>query len=358
MLRNLAKTVYKVSDFLSWQRNKSLVLSPSFQRRSVWPENAKSYLLDTVIRGLPIPIIFLRERTDLKTLEPIREVVDGQQRLRTLISFIEPESIKDFDPNRDAFVVKKSHNLEIAGKTFRQLTSELKMRILNYEFSVHILPSDTDDREVLQIFARMNSTGVKLNSQELRNAENYGVFKQLVYSLAYEQLSRWRQWSIFSETDIARMIEVEETSDFVLTMMRGLHGKSQRALDKIYKSYEEDFPFREETTRRFHTVMDIIDDTIGTNIKATAFSRKVLFNTLITFYYDLIFGLNSSLDVKIKPKPLPYAINSAIKEASDKIMHAEFSDDLAKVLRGATGNLESRKVRLKFLQDNLKNATV
>ncbi len=356
MLRNIAKTVYKVSDFLSWQRNKSLVLSPSFQRRSVWPENAKSYLLDTVIRGLPIPIIFLRERTDLSTLEPIREVVDGQQRLRTLISFIEPESIKGFDPDRDAFVVKKSHNSEVAGKTFRQLSSNLKMRILNYEFSVHILPSDTDDREVLQIFSRMNSTGVKLNHQELRNAENYGVFKQFVYSLAYEQLSRWRDWSVFSETDIARMIEVEETSDLVLTMMNGVHGKSQSALDRLYKNYEEDFPFLDEATKRFHTVLDKIDDTIGLNIKTTAFSRKVLFHTLTTFYYDLIFGLKNSLKVKIKPRPLPSNISSVINEASDKILHAPLSEDLAKVLRGGTGNLESRKVRLKLLQDTLKNA--
>jgi uncharacterized protein with ParB-like and HNH nuclease domain len=110
---NIAKTVYKVSDFLSWQWSNSLVLSPSFQRRSVWPKAAKSFLIDTVVRGLPIPIIFLREQTDLNTLEPIREVVDGQQRLRTLISFIEPDLLKDFDPERDSFVVKK-HIMQIS----------------------------------------------------------------------------------------------------------------------------------------------------------------------------------------------------------------------------------------------------
>lgn len=93
---NIAKTVYKVSDFLSWQRTNALALSPSFQRRSVWPRAAKSFLIDTVVRGLPMPIIILREQTNLETLEPLREVVDGQQRLRTMISFIEPELLKDF----------------------------------------------------------------------------------------------------------------------------------------------------------------------------------------------------------------------------------------------------------------------
>jgi hypothetical protein len=80
---NINKTQYKVSDFISWQRSKSLVLSPSFQRRPVWKKSAKSYLMDTIVRGLPIPIIFLRERqTSLEQLEPRREVVDGQQRMR------------------------------------------------------------------------------------------------------------------------------------------------------------------------------------------------------------------------------------------------------------------------------------
>ena len=82
------KTVFKVSDFLSWQKAGNLDLTPPFQRRSVWKKGAKSYLIDTIIRGLPIPIIFIRDKqSDEFSLEPLREVVDGQQRLRTLISF-------------------------------------------------------------------------------------------------------------------------------------------------------------------------------------------------------------------------------------------------------------------------------
>ena len=53
-----------------------------------------------------MPIIILREQTNLETLEPLREEVDGQQQLRTLISFIEPELLKDFDSRRDSFVLK------------------------------------------------------------------------------------------------------------------------------------------------------------------------------------------------------------------------------------------------------------
>src|SRR6266480_2216925 len=139
---DITRTQYRVSDFLSWQRAKSLVLSPSFQRNPVWKVGAKSFLVDTVVRGLPMPIIFLREqKTDLESLEPKREVVDGQQRLRTLISFIEPRSLPDYKEERDAFTVQKNHNAEIAGKKFSELSPELKRRLLDYQFSVHVKTS-------------------------------------------------------------------------------------------------------------------------------------------------------------------------------------------------------------------------
>ena len=139
---NVAKTVYKVSDFLSWQRNGSLVLSPSFQRRPVWSHASKSYLIDTVVQGLPIPIIFLREQTDLKTLEPIREVVDGQQRLRTLLAFIEPGSLgKAYNPRIDDFTIQKAHNKELAGIKFIDFPNSLKRAnlIMSLVFTYYLL---------------------------------------------------------------------------------------------------------------------------------------------------------------------------------------------------------------------------
>ena len=62
--REITKTVYKISDFLAWQKAQLLILSPYFQRRSVWSLGAKSYLLDTVVRGLPIPDNFLTRAED------------------------------------------------------------------------------------------------------------------------------------------------------------------------------------------------------------------------------------------------------------------------------------------------------
>ena len=347
---HISKTVYKVHDFLSWQKSGSLILSPSFQRRSVWNPSAKSYLIDTVVRGLPIPILFVRERTDLESLEPRREVVDGQQRLRTLISYVNAEALKDYKESKDFFKIKKSHNKELGNKTFEQLNNTLQQRILNYEFSVHVLPSETEDSEVLQIFARMNSTGVKLNSQELRNAEYFGEFKSTIYDIAYQNLEKWRKWKVFSESDIARMAEVEEVGDLVLTMMIGLKGKSQTSINKVYEEFDEAFPQSKEVSRRFHHVMNKIEETVGSFISTSAFSRAALFNSLFVFYYDESYGLGSELTRKT-PANIDSSIVSTIRTASSTIETGTLSEDLARVLRGGTGNFESRRERLQFIRD-------
>jgi hypothetical protein len=350
--KSIQKTVFKVADFISWQKIGSLELSPAFQRRPVWPVGAKSLLIDTVLRGIPMPIIFVRERSDLSTLEPIRQIVDGQQRLRTLIAFIDASLLKDFNPSRDDFEIAKQHSKHLPGRTFNTLDNQSKRAILDYEFSVHVLPSDTEDREVLQIFARMNSTGYKLNDQELRNAEFFGDFKSVMYDLAYEQLPRWREWRVFSETDIARMIEVEETSDIVITMLNGVHGKNRRLLDGAYRNFNDAFPQRAEVVSRFRAVMDAIEDTIGEEMPRLAFRRKALFNTLATFYYSQMYGLKSKL-VHSRPRPVKKAVREAVISGSEAIERGELSERLRTVLRGATAHLESRKLRLQFLQDLL-----
>jgi hypothetical protein len=74
--------------------------------------------------------------------------------------------------------------------------------------------------------------------------------------------------------------EVEETSDIMLLMLIGLHGRTQEALDKVYGEYEEEFGQGIEVARRFRLVMDKIDETFGRHIHSSAFSRKALFHTL------------------------------------------------------------------------------
>jgi hypothetical protein len=124
------RTVYTVGQFLDWQRSKTLDLSPIFQRRQVWKSSAKSLLVDSVVRGYPIPVILLRQVQDLQSLRQRLEVVDGQQRLRTLLAFIDPSSLPDYSADVDSFMVSRIHNREIAQMPFSRLSDDAKMRCL------------------------------------------------------------------------------------------------------------------------------------------------------------------------------------------------------------------------------------
>ena len=87
-MKSFDSRTYSINDFRGWNDRKELELQPEFQCRSVWSDKARSYLMDSVVRGKPIPKIFIRQDIDPKTKKTVREVVDGQQRLRTIFSFL------------------------------------------------------------------------------------------------------------------------------------------------------------------------------------------------------------------------------------------------------------------------------
>lgn len=317
----MQKTFFKVADFISWQKSNTLVLAPKFQRRSVWKPGAKSFLIDTIVRNYPIPIIFLRDRrTDLTSFETVREVIDGQQRLRTVLSYIAPDLLPDFNEERDAFTVRKTHNKDLAGKRFKDLDTDTRGKILDFEFSVHVLDSNIDDREVIQIFRRMNATNYSLTKQELRNAGYFGEFKSCAYSLAAEQYHRWGQWEIFSEDDIARMVEVEFISECLLSMLEGkIGGKSAEQIDGAYEKYDERFENRSEIERRFRFVMDQVESHFSSDFSDFVFFKKTLIYTLLMFVYDCAFDLTAPWVAKVKGSTLSPDQVRAIKLASERI---------------------------------------
>lgn len=348
-MKSVTKTVFKVGDFVSWAQAGNLDLRPVFQRRSVWKPGAKSYLIDTVIRGLPIPIVFLRDRLALGSITTTREVVDGQQRLRTILSYINSSLVKDYTVEQDEFKLNKLHNEEFGGMSFSELPPEIQRSIIGYEIPVHIFSADTEDRDILQIFARLNATGVKLNDQELRNAGYFGVFKAATYDLAYENLNRWQDWGVFDLSDISRMHEVEEVADLIIAMHEGVHAKNKKLLDNYYEAYDVEYPERQAVEKRFEVVMSAIEDTLGSLIKSSEFSRKSLFNDLFVAIYELMYGLGSPLTIGRKPTKLPAGFGKIILGLSQQLNDGNVPEDLAKSLRGATAHKGTRLERVNFI---------
>ena len=127
---------YRIADFLDWHKEKRLELNPNFQRGSVWTPAARSYLIDSVLRKLPIPKVYLRTKIDVTTKKTVREVVDGQQRLRAIIEFAD-----------DKFALTKRAG-EFVGAKYTTLGADLQEAFLGYPIAVDQLlnSSDTDVR--------------------------------------------------------------------------------------------------------------------------------------------------------------------------------------------------------------------
>lgn len=320
----ITRTEFTVAQYIGWMRSGELELNPHFQRRSVWKAPAKSYFLDTVSRGLPIPIVFLRERTDLNTLKTIREVVDGQQRLRTLFTFIAPDLLSDYDEERDFFTIKTIHNKEFGGKRFAELPTIVREHLISYQISTHVLPSSTSDAEVLDMFRRMNATGTKLNDQELRNAEYFGVFSQVARNLAQSYLSTWREWRIFNDTDFSRMREVEFTSELLILTEFGIQEKTQRGIENYYKRFDEEYPRSQEIITVVMDIMDIISRELSELIWRTPYANTAIFYSLFAALLDLRYGpVISRQEGPLEPRDLPPHTGDAIRGLAAQLRSRE-----------------------------------
>jgi hypothetical protein len=270
---------YSIRDFEEWHERDELVLQPKFQRRDVWSDKARSYLMDTIIRGKPIPKIYMRQDVNPKSRRARREIVDGQQRLHTVLSFL-----------KDGFKISKSHHETFGGKAFSGLDHGTQKDILKYEFVVDLL-QDMPDNEVYDLFARINTYSEKLKAQELRNAKWFGDFKSCVYLLSKEFSTFFAENGIFTAKAILRMAEAEYISDLLLAMQEGITAGDKRNIDEAYKDYDEEFPGRKLHEKRFRATIDAISAIYGDGLGQSEFSAIRLLYPLFCAVYHFKFGL-------------------------------------------------------------------
>lgn len=150
-------------------------------------------LIDTLLRGFPVPPIYLRVTQSEDKKRVVREVVDGQQRISAVLDYIDGK-----------YALSKAIGGTDAGKEFADREGHQQDAIRTYSFICETMHG-VSDAEILQIFARLNTYSVPLNAQELRNGKYFGHFKQTAYRLAHQHLEFWRRHRVFSERQIARM---------------------------------------------------------------------------------------------------------------------------------------------------------
>ena len=340
---------YSINDFKEWKERDELILSPKFQRRHVWSEKAKSYLIDTILRGLPIPPIFIREKIDLSTKKTVREVIDGQQRLSTILDYL-----------NDGLKVLKTHNEDYGDLYFSELPMDIQNEILLYNISVNAVR--LEDKEILGIFARLNTYTVPLNKNELWNAKYFGLFKQTVHSLAHDYYTFWIESGILSEQKITRMGDVDLVSELLIAIIDGIQDK--KVIENYYKKLDDEFDQREEVKQKFNNTMDTIGKIYYEILPNSYFNGLPLFYTLFCVIFDLLYGLKGSDNTR-RIKPSDYPKIKTILQEIDSILdisetEKKYSDDIKQFLDDCKRHTTVKNVRerrhrflLNFILDRL-----
>lgn len=240
-----------------------LNLSPAYQRNFIWSTEDQQTLIESINKKIPIPNFFI-----LETGDNSYEMVDGQQRSRTIINFID-KGFKDFDHR---FYSEASYP-----------------NFLKFQFPLTII-HDIEGEEIHKFYALVNKTGIHLNKPEVRKADFYSTtLLRLVDDLAASK--KLISLKLFTENSLKRMNDKEFVSELIILLKDG-HVEKKGLIDDYFK-------------------MDI------SNEVATGLKRK--FNSII----DKIYQLNSYYPIN----KTRYKQRNDFYTLFDFIMNSDFPDE-------------------------------
>ena len=231
---NIVRNTKTIAELYNGLKDHSVEINHDYQRSpKLWPLNARSYFIDTILNGYPFPKIVLWQKVDLQTRKTKAEIIDGQQRLM---------AIKDFIENKLTLskVSKKFHQ-----KKYEDLNDCEKEQLLSYEVSLDNIVVGTKE-EVLQIFKRINSYNLALTKIQQRYATYQGEFKWFINDLTNYISPFLQMHSVLSDRAISRMEDDDLIAECCLQYLDGISARSQKKLDDLYKKYDESFPDKDK----------------------------------------------------------------------------------------------------------------
>lgn len=175
------------ADLYRLYEDKTLDLHPTYQRDEVWGNPERTRFIDSLVKGMPIPSICLS--LDFETQK--WEVIDGQQRISTIIKFLDKgkdwrlsklNDISDYINDKSVSEIRKDNP-----NIFRRIeNASLPINILRCSYA-----KDDHVEYIFTIFSRLNTTSIKLSNQEIRNAMFNGIFNDLLQKL--EKNKEWQK---------------------------------------------------------------------------------------------------------------------------------------------------------------------
>jgi hypothetical protein len=265
----------------------SLETGPEFQRKKlVWKKQHKFSFIETILLNFPFPEIYIASsHLDLNELKAKEIVVDGQQRLTTIIDYIQA---------RNDFISQKSIT------PFDELGEQEKRDFLNYLITVKDL-KDLTQANIIEVFKRINSTNYSLNTNEVLNAEygggEFAIFCKTLADKNYELRANetsieidkeqrelintfLEKNNVFSNNDIKRMFDSQFIMLLSSTILEGQYFSRSSKINDYLERYNNDFKVYKEILNNLIGAFNLIDK-LGFSEKSYWFNKANLFTLII-----------------------------------------------------------------------------
>lgn len=341
------------TQFLSWfygeNEKGTLKLKAKYQRNPIWSIGQKCFLIDSIIFGCPIPQVYINIKSEGKGKErqTIYEVVDGQQRLRAILEFMNDEwpLVETTAKSYPVSGLYKPH----VGRKYSELPEKLQDSIWNYPLAVQEL-RNWDDHQIRALFRRLNYVVEKLNKQELRHSQYFGEFVNAVEQLSEDPF--WDEIELFTRRDSQRMKDIEFISELFAITVDGIQDQ-QKTLDNFYADYDVVFPKRASCISKFKQALESLR-TIKDTIRKTRLKKKADFYGL----FAVVANLNKHKSQPIDLASARSSLNKLAKalDGEPTQLSAELAQYYSTVIEGPN-KIAKRKQRyeilLSFIQKSL-----
>lgn len=157
-----------------------LIVPPEYQRQFVWDNERQSQLIESIFLGIPVPSLFMATNSDFTW-----EVVDGVQRLSTIAHFIGSDDLLDKVGRDSPLQLLGLDKLDaLNGMHYADLPKTLQLMFNTRPLRVTVLNDKSDAKVRFDLFERLNTGGVSLTAQEIRNCVFRGPYNDDLKTLA------------------------------------------------------------------------------------------------------------------------------------------------------------------------------
>lgn len=252
-----------IADIYTRIKNESLVLRPDFQRRLVWNDKHKINFIDTILKRFPFPEVYIaNDETDTTNIVSNEIVVDGQQRLTTIVEYID-----------GTLKIPKDYPMSI----FNELKEGDKKEFLNYPVTIRHLVG-MDQAEIKEVFRRINQTQYALNSFEVNHAVYDGEFMRIAKEIS--ELEDFKSIPTFSEKDFSRMADLGFVLLIMATVEHDGYFTYDKEVEKYIKEFDDYYPNAGHALKSFKTLFKTINQ-LGLKADSIWFRKSNLFTLFI-----------------------------------------------------------------------------